>query len=460
MDERPEDIAKALESIVGSKWVLTEGTAIEGYLKDETPEAIRPHPAPWVVLVKPSKVQEVSEILRFANRRKIPVFPLGGRTGLAGAAIPVKPGIALSLERMNRIEVDLENMMAVAEAGATLGDLIKAAEEGGLSFPLHPGDEGAQIGGLIATNAGGVRAVKYGIMRNFVKGLEVVLPTGDVLNLGGKLIKNNMGYSLLNLYIGSEGTLGVITKAVIKLLPKSRYTVTLVIPFEKRRDALEAAQRIMRSGIIPLALEYVEWEEIERASKHLREAWPAKGGAQLIVILSEVTEEGLLNECEEISKICEDNHALETLIAERKEEQDRILRIRSNLYTAIKPYVYDILDVTVPPGRIGDLMDKVDAIAEKYGTHIPIYGHIGDGNLHAHIWKEEDRGLEFANKVKMEIYEASRSLGGVLTGEHGIGKVRIQEAHLALGEKEIELMRAIKAVFDPNGIMNPGTIAG
>jgi glycolate oxidase len=460
MDEGMADTVKAMEEIIGSKWVLKERTAIEGYLRDETPEAIRPQPASGIILVKPSNVREVSEILRFANRNRIPVFPLGGRTGLAGAAIPTKPGIAISLERMNRIEVDRENMMAIAEAGATLGDLIKAAEEGGLSFPLHPGDEGAQIGGLIATNAGGVRAVKYGIMRNFVKGLEVVLPTGDVLSLGGMLIKNNMGYSLLHLFIGSEGTLGVITKAFIKLLPKTRYTVTLVIPFDKRGDAIQSAQRIMLSGITPLALEYVEWEEIDRASKHIRETWPAKGRVQLILILSEVSEEGLLQECEEISRICEENHALETLIAERKEEQDRILRIRSNLYTAIKPYIYDILDVTVPPGRIEELMNKVDAIAERHQTRIPIYGHIGDGNLHAHIWKEEGRGLDFVKKVKREIYEACISLGGVITGEHGLGKVRLEEARFLLAEKEIELMRAIKAVFDPNGIMNPGTIAG
>jgi len=455
------EIARVLEEIVGERWVITERAMMGGYLRDETPNAVCPSPALDLVLVKPANAKEVSKILKVANRERVPVFPVGGRTGLSGGAVPVKPGMILSLERMNAIEVDRDNMMAIAEAGATLGDLTRAVGEAGFFFPLHPGDEGAQMGGLVATSAGGVRAVKHGIMRNFVKGLEVVLPTEEILTLGGCLLKNNTGYNLMHLMMGSEGTLGVITKAVIRLYPKAGITVTLIAAFERRQDAMHSVMKTLQSGITPMAIEYIDWDDIERASVHLREKWPSEGGkAQLIIILSEVNEDALFSECEEISKICEANHVLETLIAETKEEQERILRIRSNLYTPLKPLLHDILDITVPPGRVEALMDKVDAIAEEYGTSIPIYGHVGDGNLHGHIMKEEGRGLKFVNKVKRKIYEATVSLGGVITGEHGIGKVKIGDADLVLSEKEIELIRAVKAVFDPNNIMNPGTIAG
>ncbi|MEM3194389.1 MAG: FAD-binding oxidoreductase, partial [Candidatus Bathyarchaeia archaeon] len=192
-------IVENLKGVVGDKWVITEREFMENYLKDETPDPIRPKPAEDLILVKPSSTEEVSRILKIANENRIPVFPVGGRTGLVGGAVPTEPGIILSLERMSRIEVDEENLMAVAEAGATLGDLIKAAESAGLFFPPHPGDEGAQIGGLIATNAGGARAIKYGVMRNYVRGLEIVLPTGEILSLGGKLLKNNTGYDLMQL---------------------------------------------------------------------------------------------------------------------------------------------------------------------------------------------------------------------------------------------------------------------
>ncbi|RLE55065.1 MAG: lactate dehydrogenase, partial [Candidatus Methanomethylicota archaeon] len=205
---------EALERIVGKENVITDREKIENYLVDETPSIIRPKPAVKLVLVKPANTKEVSEILKFANENKIPVYPRGGGTGLAGGAIPTRDGIILSLERMDKIEIDKDNLMAIAEAGVTLEKLIKAAEEADLFFPLHPGDESAHVGGLVATNAGGARAVKYGVMRNYVRGLEVVLPTGEILNLGGKLQKNNMGYDLMNLIIGSEGTLAVITKVI------------------------------------------------------------------------------------------------------------------------------------------------------------------------------------------------------------------------------------------------------
>jgi len=444
-----------LKRMLGEEWVITERDLIEGYLSDETPELVRPKPAEHLILVKPASTKEVSLTLKIANENKIPVFPVGGRTGLAGGCIPTKPGIILSLERMNRIDIDEMNLMAVAEAGATLRDLIRAAEGAGLFFPPHPGDEGAQIGGLIATNAGGVRAVKYGVIRNYIRGLEVVLPTGEILNIGGKLLKNNVGYDLMQLIIGSEGTLCVITKAVIKLFPKSRYMVTLIVPFNSRSDALRAVPEILKSGVTPLAIEYIQLKEIRRAAEHLGERWPIeKGFAQLIMILDGMKWEEVLSACEEVARICELHNAIDVLVVDSPREQNRILKIRSNMYTAIKSEIMDILDVTVPPAHLGDLMNAVDEIAAKYGVYLPAYGHAGDGNLHVHIMRDAE-SIALTDKIRCEIYMAAVKLGGVITGEHGIGKIRTKSLNLILSEKHIELMRCIKKIFDPNDILNP-----
>ncbi len=460
MVEKIGSIRGELEGIVGKNWIVTERGLMEDYLKDETPTPVLP--SSDVILVKPANTDEVSAILKLANREKISVFPVGGRTGLVGGSVPVSPGIVLSLERMNKMDIDQDNLMATVEAGVTLGELMHAVEDVDLSFPLHPGDEGAHFGGLVATNAGGSRAVKYGIMRNYVMGIEVVLPTGEVLKLGGKLLKNNTGYSLLHLMVGSEGTLGVITKAVVKLYPKTKFSATLLVLFSKRLDAINAVPKILRSGITPLAIEYVEKKEIEKAAEHLNEKWPVdkgdEGKAQLIVMLTGMSEDELYSECEEISEVCQKNGAVETMLAETKEEQDRILKIRSNLFTALKSEMVDILDITVSPSKLGSLMDSVNEIAERYNAYVPVYGHAGDGNLHVHIMKEKGKKPEYSEKMKKEFYEAGVSLGGVITGEHGIGRIRVNDIGLVLSKKEIDLMRTIKKVFDPNNILNPGKV--
>ena len=460
MEEKVKaEMVEELRKIVGGDWVVTERDLMIDYLRDETADPVCPTPSLDTVLVKPLTTGEVSKILKLANKLMVPVFPAGGRTGLVGGSIPVKPGIILSLERMNKIEIDRDNLMAIAGAGVTLSDLIKAAEDADLFFPLHPGDEGAQIGGLIAANAGGVRAVKYGVMRSYVKGLEVVLPTGEALNLGGELLKNNAGYDLMNLVIGSEGTLCVITKAVIRLYPKTRFSVSLLIPFENGRDAIKSVPEILQAGIIPLAIEYMETEGLKKTAEHLNEEWPTlEGEAQLLLILTGMNEDELLSECEQISEICQKNNSSEAVLAETREEQDKILKVRSNIYTVMKPEVYDILDVTVPPSKLAMLVDRINEIEERHGIRLPIYGHAGDGNLHVHIMWDEGRAVEYAEDVKREVYGASSVLGGVITGEHGIGRTRVKDFSFFVDKKEIELMKAIKKIFDPNGILNPGKV--
>ncbi len=448
-----------LKEIVGENWVVQGEDLVAGYVLDETPPPIRPQPNLDVVVVKPNSSEEVSKVLKLANEYDTPVFPRGGGTGLVGGCIPTAPGIVLSLERMNRIVIDRDNLIAEAEAGATLRDLLNASDEAGLFFPPHPGDEGAQIGGLIACNAGGSRAIKTGVMRNYVRGLEVILPNGEILKLGGKLLKNNFGLDLMQLIIGSEGILAVITKAWIRLYPKFPATATLVIPFESRTVAVKAVPKILHAGILPLALEYVERIPIERSAERLGLKWPCKiGESFLIVILAEQSNEALYAQCERLLSLCEELNSLEPLLAESREEQENILKIRSEIYSSLKPDMVDILDATVPPASIGVFMDKVEEIAKRYNTYLPSYGHAADGNIHVHIMKEQGWSMEDYDRVRNEIYAAAVELGGTITGEHGIGYVRRKSVGKFLNPMYVRLMKEIKHIFDPKNILNPGKV--
>ena len=454
-----EDLIRELKTVVGEDWVISSIDSISGYLYDETPPPLRPKADEDVVVVKPKNVEEVSKIICLANEYKISVFPRGGGTGLAGACIPTKSGIILSLERMNKINVDAENLIAEAEAGATLKELIEAADKVGLSFPLHPGDEGAQIGGLIACNAGGARAVKTGIMRNCVKGIEVVLPTGEVLRLGGKIMKNNMGYDLMQLIIGSEGTLGVITKAWIRLQPREIASATIIIPFGEREKALAFVPKVFQEGILPLAIEYVEKNLVERVAKQLGLTWPcASSEYQLMIILSESSEEALLSALEKLLNLCDKMDAFEPVVAQTRKEQEEVLKIRSEIYSTLEPNMVDILDTTVPPARMVDLIKVVNELESKYGVYVPAYGHAGDGNLHLHLMKWDGWTDEKYDELRNMIYQKTIELGGTITGEHGIGYIRKKYLVRYLDEKALMLMKEIKKIFDPNNILNPDKV--
>ena len=451
-------IVEKLRGIVGGEWVITEEERMVDYLTDETASEVRPQPASELVLVKPADSQEVGRILKVANDERIPVFPRGGGTGLCGGAIPTENGIILSLERMNKIHVDKDNLMAVAEAGVTLGELLGKVEEEGLFFPPHPGDESAQVGGLVACNAGGSRAVKYGIMRNYIKGMEAVLPTGDVLSMGGKLLKDNTGYDLMHLIIGSEGTLAIITKAVLRLFPPVAASATMIIPYDNRHDAINTVPQILQSGIIPLAIEYMDRGMVEISAEHLGMEWPCKTGTgYLMIIVDGRSKQEVHSLCERISAICERHHGLEPVVGQTKKEQDRVLKIRSNIYLALKRDLADTLDIAVPPANMGKLMDAIDKVAEHFGTSIPMCGHAGDGNLHPFLMKDllGEAGGNL-KEAKRAIYKETVKLGGVMTAEHGVGRVRIPDLDIFLDKKKMELMRGIKRVFDPNGILNPG----
>ena len=446
-----------LAAIIGEDWVITAREQTARYLADETADAVRPRPAENVVLIKPSSAEEVAGVLKLANREKTPVFVRGGGTGICGGAVPIADGILLSTERLDGIlEVDKDNLMVVAGAGVPFGNMLKAVEEAGLFFPPHPGDEGAHVGGLVACNAGGTRAVKYGVIRNFVRGLEVVTPTGDIINLGGKLLKNNQGFDLMHLLINSGGALGVITRVIFRLCPKFNSSGTLIISYDERHKAINTVPQILQSGVVPLAIEYVERDVIEISAKRLNMEWPAKkGNTFLIVILTGDSEDEVYAQGEKVSTICEGNNAVDILIAERREEQANILKIRSEVYSSLKNNIADVLDITVPPASIGKMMDKVDEIAAKFDIKIPTYGHAADGNLHPHLMTDlVEKGL--LREVKRQVYAEAIKMGGVITGEHGLGVIRLPDLDLYPDKKMWELMRGIKAVFDPNNILSPG----
>lgn len=451
-------IIRKLEDICGGKYVITDRDLMLGYRTDETVEAERFLGVRFPeVVVKPRSTREISEIMKLANKERIPVTPRGGGTGLSGGVIPVYGGIVLSMENMNRIlEIDKENLMIVLEGGVPLAEIYRAVEGEGLFFPPHPGDEGAHIGASIATNAGGARTVKHGVMRNFVKGMEVVLPTGEVLNLGGKLLKNNTGYSLMHLLIGSEGTLGIITKATLKLLPPSAAPTILVVPYERPRDAMKTVLEILRGGVIPMGIEYMEREAIERSEKHLGRKWPTeKGEACLMVMVTGKDEDEILSRSEYIMGICEANNALDVFMAEQKRVQENVMEIRGKMYEALKGDIAAIFDITVPPAKIVEFIDGAKKILEKYGVSMPAYGHAGDGNVHIHVMKTD---VETYEKVKEELYDECTKTGGVISGEHGIGLLRIADLHFSREERELELMKGVKKIFDPNFILNPGKI--
>jgi len=456
-DGMDKEVIERLEGIVGKTYVVSERERMQNYLTDESADVIRPRPASDLVLVRPANTQEISDILRLANENNIPVFPRGGGTGLVGGAIPTQNGLILAMERMNRIEIDNENLMAVAEAGVTLGTLSKSASDAGLFFPLHPGDETSQVGGLVATNAGGARAIKHGVMRNYVRGMEVVLPTGEILRLGGKLHKNNVGYDFMQFIIGSEGTLAVITKVTLRLLPIFGATATLVFPYNNRNDAIASVPKMIRDGRLPLAIEYAERDLMERTANHLGENWPVKSGnCYLMIVIAESSREQVLSESLKIAETCQQNGALEPLFVETRSEQDRILRIRSNIYPALKSETADILDVTVPVPELAKLVEAVKELAKKESVLLPAYGHAADGNLHVHIMKGPTGQTEHVERLREEIYRTAVQLGGVITGEHGIGKIRTGKLELYLTEKEIDLMKNAKRIFDPNNLLNPG----
>ena len=454
------EVKNLLADIVGETYVL-EGEKIRSYLYDETIPYLRPEASTACIVVKPGSTQEVSAIMKLANREKFPVIVHGGGTGLCGAAIPVIPSVIISLERMKQIiEVDEKNFIITLESGVTLRELQAYLQQHSnmVYFAAHSCDENAQIGGMVAENAGGVKSGKHGVMRNNIRGLEIVLPTGEILMLNGKLQKNNAGYDLMQLMIGSEGTLCIITKVMLHIVPKPRFSGMILVAFDDYGQATDAATKVLQAGLTPVGIEYLDRTIALKTASFLRETWPLRRGkVDLMFLIVEENEDAVFNVGSMIEEICSGAGAIESLIYDGMDDQERILNIRKSTYHATKANLVDTLDITVPPAMIPELMKGFNQIAGKYGAIFDTVGHVGDGNVHNNIYAERGKIPACYDEMKEELYQLGIDLGGTITGEHGIGKIRRESLKAQLDETQIRLMRGIKDLFDPNHILNVDT---
>lgn len=414
------------------------------------------------VLIKVVSTEEVSQIMTYAYEQEIPVVVRGAGTGLVGAAVAVRGGIMLETTLMNHIlELDEENLTVTVEPGVLLMELAQFAEEHQFLYPPDPGEKSATIGGNISTNAGGMRAVKYGVTRDYVRGLTVVLPNGRVEKFGGKIVKNSSGYGLKDLLIGSEGTLGIITEAVLKLVPLPDKSVSLLVPYEKMEDAIQTVPEIIKLKTTPTAIEFMEREVLLFAEEFLGKKFPdTKSAAYLLLTFDGNSAEQVEAEYEKVARYCLEHGAKDVFIVDTPERKDSVWSARGAFLEAIKASTteMDECDVVVPRNRVADFIRFTHELSGKYDIRIPSFGHAGDGNLHIYICRdelEESLWKQKLSDVFEEMYERAMSLGGAVSGEHGVGYAKKQYLKEQLGAAQIELMRGIKRVFDPKGLLNP-----
>jgi glycolate oxidase len=411
-------------------------------------------------IVKPLSTDEVAQVAAFANKQRIPIVPRGAGTGMTGGAVPVKDAIILSLDGMNKIlEIDEENMIAVVEPGVINGHLQEKLEAKGLFYPPDPASMNfCTLGGNVAENAGGPRAIKYGVTKDYVLGLEVVLPDGRVMMTGGKTFKGVVGYDLTRLIVGSEGTLCVVTKIFLKVLPLPGETITLLCIYSRINDAALTVSKITSSGITPRVLEFMDNESVKAVENYRQFGLPMDAEA-LLLIEVDGSRASVSEEADKIASICASLNG-RVSIAEDMFAKKRIWEARR----AISPALYHIKptkineDIVVPRGRIPEMLKALKEISEKYDLKIVNFGHVGDGNIHVNVMTDKNDQEEYErakNSVK-DIFQATLKLEGTISGEHGVGLTKKQYVGMELSDTSIGLMKAIKNVFDPNGIMNPG----
>lgn len=455
-------IVEALLGIVGEGNVLVGEEALEPYTHDET-VGLRASPE---VVVKVTSAQQVSEVLKLAQRARIPVTPRGAGYGLSGGAVAVRGGVVLSMEKMNRIlEIDRGNLMVTVEPGAITGDIHRAVEAEGLFYPPDPASlDSCSIGGNIAEGAGGPRAVKYGVTKDYVCGLEAVVPSGEILSMGGKLVKNATGYNLIQLLTGSEGTLAVVTKIILRLLPLPKVQVDLLVPFDDFQAAADTVSDIIAHRILPTTIEFMEHDSILAVERLLERPVPFDdAAAHLLIQLDGSLQEAVDSEMEVVGDLCLEHGARDVLVAKDRPTRERLWEARRMIIDALnhESPVNHMEDVVVPRAEIHCLLRGIREISGRHGVRIVSFGHAGDGNVHINVLKDDLPDAQWdalVPKMTEGIYRLALSLGGTITGEHGIGATRRRYLPLALDEKQIDLMRQIRDVFDPNRILNPGKI--
>ncbi|MBK7383604.1 MAG: FAD-binding protein [Flavobacteriales bacterium] len=456
-------IRELFRASLGPQAVLETHEECAHYGHDETEDLKHP---PSVV-VRPRTTEEVAAVMRICTAHDTPVTPIGGRTGLSGGALSICGGVGLALDRMNSIvAIDDRNLQVTVQPGVITQVLQEAVAAKGLYYPPDPSSKGScTIGGNLAENAGGPRAVKYGVTRDFVLNLEVVLPDGSIIWTGANTLKNSTGYDLTRLIVGSEGTLAVITQAVLRLVPMPKEARLMLVPFASAERACEAVSATFRAGVTPSAMEFMERDAIAwtmRYTDGLPSQLSAEAGAYLLIEVDGDHADALMRDCETILGVMEAHDAGEVLFAEAAAEKDALWRMRRSVPVSVKAHsVYKEEDTVVPRFELPRLLAGVKAIGEQYGFQSVCYGHAGDGNLHVNIVKGDLSDAFWENelpKAIREIFQLTVSLGGTLSGEHGIGLVQRPYMDIAFNETQLALMRSIKNVFDPKGIMNPGKL--
>ena len=420
---------------------------------------------PADVVVFPANTREVSEVARLCNAERIPIVPRGAGTGYTGGAVPLHGGVVLSLERMNRIlDIDEANLVAVVEPNVITGELQKAVERVGLFYPPDPASlNQSVIGGNVAECAGGPRAFKYGTTKHYVLGLEAVLPTGEVIETGGKVVKNVVGYDLTHLLVGSEGTLAIITKIILRLIPKPPVQATLRASFEGVDAAVAAVSAIIKARVVPAALELIDRESLDAVARNLnvRSLAPEGTGAILLIEVDGVPS-AVDEEAKRVERACRETGSTEVLRARDEAERAELWRVRREISLSLKmvaPLKFNH-DVVVPKGRIPELFALVHRVREEFKLRIPLFGHAGDGNIHVNIMVDPQDAAEVARAHDAEhvLFAGVVALEGSISGEHGIGFSKAPFVPLELSPDEIALMKRVKQAFDPNGILNPGKI--
>lgn len=449
-------------TIVGKENAFTDKEILEQNSKDYT-EDLRFIPE---LVLLPGNAEEISSILKICNREKIAVTPRGAGTGLSGGALPVHGGVVVSMKRFNKIlSIDERNLQAIVEPGVINQVFQEAVMEKNLFYPPDPASRGSCfLGGNLAESAGGPKAVKYGVTKDYVLNCEIVLPTGEIIWTGANVLKNSTGYNLTQLIVGSEGTLGIITKIVFKLLTLPTENLLMLVPFFSAEKACEAVSAIFRAGITPSALEFMERDCIEYVMKYVDVKIPLKDDikAHLLIEVDGNDRDVLFKECEKISELLYNYECDEILFADTAQQKADLWRARRSAGEAVKSHsIYKEEDTVVPRAELPVLLKGVKEIGKKYGFRSVCYGHAGDGNLHVNIIKENISDEDWNTKVPLgirEIFQLCVKLGGTISGEHGIGYVQKNYLDIAFNESQLNLMKGIKKLFDPNGILNPGKI--